>query len=131
MGDKKEHHKHHKQDPNRPQSQDVADLEEISEEEFLRLGGQSQKQRQPTKHDINGRILRREINKDESTTILIGVGSEQGVEDGMQGKLVAGNVHIPFRVYNTQDRTCLAKINVPNQDIIIQNPYVIINPSKH
>jgi len=131
MGDKKEHHKH-KQDPNRPQSQDVADLEEISEEEYQRLKGQSQKQRQPTKHDINGRIIRRELHDYEAaTTVLIGVGSEQGVEDGMHGKLVAGNLHITFTVYNTQGRTCLAKINVPNQDIIIQNPHVIINPSKH
>ena len=132
MGDGKDRHKHHKQDPNRPQSQDVGDLEEISEEEYQRLGGQSQKQRQAPKHDIKGRIIRRELHDYETaTTVLIGVGSDQGVADGMEGVLVDGNTRFKFRIYNTQGKTCQAKLEVPNQDIIIRSPHVIINPAKH
>jgi hypothetical protein len=126
----KQHQKHREQDPNRPQSTDIADVEEMSEAEWEAAQKQSKAQRKPPeKKNVKARIIQQMVEGDR-IRIRIGSGEQQGLRSGMEGYLMdaSGNALTHFKIFGCEDLLCSAYVKVPG-DWIIANPYVMLNPS--
>lgn len=120
----------HKSAEDRPASTDAKDAHHLTDQEYEQAVRTSKGLRAVQKTDIKARILGIS-QKGGMVEIAIGSGSQQGIEDGMEGVFSdeRGQPMYDFRVYDVSDRLCRALLPAPNHDIITRSPNVVVNPS--
>jgi hypothetical protein len=84
----------------------------------------------PVKHDIRGRVVGVGI-EGERMRMTIGVGTAQGVLEGMPGKMINAGGHpiASFETIDVKDNLCSAMVPMAMRADVRAHPYVMINPS--